>query len=151
MDVKFVKLLETLEKSLKSLNIKYTKEISKEDNGIVYICHINKDKAEFAFTILISAEHNILGFLNKISNNVKMDKLNEILLIINERNIDNAMGTVYLSKEEKTVWCYIGISVEGNQICLSLEQIKDYILDLLLVTKEVLEELDEKNLIIDNN
>ncbi len=114
---------------------------------MLYLCIIGDEKYKFHFRIEVNFSNNTIGFFNNSIKNIKTDKFNEALQVLNELNNCNAIGTVYLNKEDESIYYYIGISIEGEEVCFSHDQISDYILTLKLGVKEAFEALQENDIL----
>ncbi len=94
-------ILKELNCVLSSLEIKYHDIVGSNENHVLYLCIIGDEKYKFHFRIEVNFSNNTIGFFNNSIKNIKTDKFNEALQVLNELNNCNAIGTVYLNKEDE--------------------------------------------------
>jgi hypothetical protein len=136
----------SLDQMLDELKIRHIKK-PKEGNSITYLCMIDKEGAEgFPLRIILNEENNVLGFYSGRVIPIESEMRSTVYPILNELNGLYAFGTYYLDKKDR-VQHYIGVSMEGDEPKLSINQLYDYIRSIEVAHGELVGKLVEANAI----
>ncbi|MEJ8553614.1 YbjN domain-containing protein [Tepidibacter sp. Z1-5] len=134
-----------IENILDELKIKYEKKHN--NHHINYLCNLTfDDEVNFPFRINIDNNDEVMGIYTYCIMGIKADIKVKLLEIINELNTDNVYGTFYID-EDNELYYYNGISLEGETFNLNINQMHDYISNMLSSVRELVEKCIEENVV----
>lgn len=146
----FTDIQDQITKIFDQLKIKFYSKTNKDKNVAWYLCiFTKKDGTKFPFRVSISPNNCTLVFFSEDTIYFDTEKKIEVYDIINKYNIRNVYGTLAV-KFDNQIRYSMGLSLEGENITLIKEQIFDYIQNMTDYVKEVLEEIKDKNYLIES-
>ena len=141
---KYSKIKNQIIEIMEELSISYYEK--KQNGNIWFLCIYNtKEVPAFKFRLLINVNNDVLVFFAEETCTFKISEINEVYKLVNDINANSALGTIYIL--DNKINLSSGISMEGDDIHFTLEQMFDYIANLICILDELKNRLLKRGLL----